>query len=233
GVAAKQLADLRASATTTLELLRGNNINDFLFETSKEFVESSLSVLSDDRAALAMLAALTTQESSNYIYEHSLGVTLYSVMLGRVLGWKSSQNLFKLGLGALLHDIGASTIDQSILCRRESELKKDELHTLRQHPEWGAVMLKQLSAAPPEVLAIALQHHEELHGTGYPKKLDSTAIHPMAKLVGVANQFCELVLPGPASWNLSPLEAFEQMAGSNAYNGDILDALKRLLKGMP
>ncbi len=233
GVAAQQLAGLRASATTTLELLRGKGINDFLFENSKEFVESTLLVLSDDRAALAMLAALTTQESSNYIYEHSLGVTLYSIMLGRVLGWRSSQNLFKLGLGALLHDIGASTIDEKILCKRESDLTRDELKVLHQHCDWGATMLKQLANAPIEVLAIAAQHHEDLQGRGYPGKLDSTRVHPMAKLVGVANHFCELVLPGPASWNLSPQQAFEQMTASNAYNSDVMDALKRLLKGMP
>lgn len=230
--AAAKLKSLCANAQTTLELLRTNQISDFLFETAKDFVTSTISVYGNDRSGLALLQALNTQKSTNFIYEHSLGVSLYSVMLARVLGWQSSINIFKVGLGGLLHDIGLNSVEESLVVRPENTLTIEERKKLQQHCEWGAQIVRQLSNVPPEVVAIILQHHETLSGTGYPAKLTSPKIHPMAKLVAVANRFCELVLDGPASPRMSLDEAYALMCSSNNYDADVLSALRRLIKGL-
>ncbi|MBI3544821.1 MAG: HD domain-containing protein [Deltaproteobacteria bacterium] len=230
---AHQVNLLKNAASGTLSLLKSNGINEFLFEASKDFVQSTISVLADDQNALQLLSAINTQQAQNPLYEHSVGVTLYSIMLARVLGWRSAPNFFKLGMGAMLHDIGFNSMDDKLMAKREFDLTPAERKQREQHAEWGAQILKQLTSVPPEVLAIALQHHEHVSGKGYPKGLKSAQINPMSKIVAVADRFCELVLDGPDSPRLSPESALQQLFDADAYDADVLSALKRLLKNLP
>ena len=64
------------------------------------------------------------------------------------------------------------------------------------HPAYGLQMLEAQSRVPNEVKMIVAQHHEYNDGTGFPKKLRGSAIYDLARIVGIANVFDELVSDG-------------------------------------
>ena len=59
---------------------------------------------------------------SNYVdwlYTHSVDVAIISLMMAAELGY-SDEELFNIGLGTLLHDIGKLLIPKSIIQKPES-----------------------------------------------------------------------------------------------------------------
>ncbi|MEK7691507.1 MAG: HD domain-containing phosphohydrolase, partial [Bdellovibrionota bacterium] len=120
---------------------------------------------------------------SDYLYAHSLGVGVYSVMVGRAMDWVSPTNLNKLALAGMLHDIGLKEIDRNIINRPRLDWNPDEVREFETHPRRGAEALSRVAELSEDVLTVALQHHEDQLGAGYPLRLLRSHIHPMARLV--------------------------------------------------
>jgi HD-GYP domain-containing protein (c-di-GMP phosphodiesterase class II) len=58
---------------------------------------------------------------------------------------------------------------------------------------------------------VAVQMHERLDGSGFPKQQRAPQIHPLARIAGVADTYLSLVSPGPADPGVSPHRAIEQI----------------------
>ena len=74
----------------------------------------------------------------------------------------------KLGLGALLHDVGKTRIPNEIL-KAPRKLTDKEFEIMKSHPRIGNKILRRNSNLGNEVALGALEHHEKLDGSGYPK----------------------------------------------------------------
>ena len=74
----------------------------------------------------------------------------------------------KLGLSALLHDVGKTEIPVSIL-KSPRRLTAEEFKTMRSHPTIGSVIIREKNKIGGKVALGALEHHEKLDGSGYPK----------------------------------------------------------------
>jgi HD-GYP domain-containing protein (c-di-GMP phosphodiesterase class II) len=74
----------------------------------------------------------------------------------------------KMGLGALLHDVGKTEIPSSIL-KAPRRLSHDEFKIMKTHPTIGNHIIRQKNKIGGEVALGALEHHEKLDGSGYPK----------------------------------------------------------------
>jgi HD-GYP domain-containing protein (c-di-GMP phosphodiesterase class II) len=111
-------------------------------------------------------------------------------------------------------------------------MSMDEIKMLETHPTRGAEILSRLSTVPTDVLQIALQHHERDLGTGYPSGVKKGKTHPLARLVGVADEFCYWVIKGPDSPGIPPLEAVERitMLNGNTIDPLFLQALRKIFK---
>jgi HD-GYP domain-containing protein (c-di-GMP phosphodiesterase class II) len=98
------------------------------------------------------------------------------------------------------------------------------------HPQRGVEILKEMSSIPSDVLVVIGQHHENCAGTGYPLRLRRGAIHPMAKLISVASEFCELVIKTPRGPGISPREALVKMESlsANLFDPQFFNALRNL-----
>lgn len=88
-------------------------------------------------------------------------------------------------MGAIIHDIGKIGIPAEILSK-PSRLSAIELQIIRQHPEIGFNILKDVRFPWP-VAEIAHQHHERMDGSGYPQGLKGDAICLEARIVAVAD----------------------------------------------
>jgi HD-GYP domain-containing protein (c-di-GMP phosphodiesterase class II) len=73
----------------------------------------------------------------------------------------------------------------------------EEIQAYETHPFKGMQMLLSLGIVPDDVIAIVYEHHENAIGQGFPRKLRNLKMHPLAKVVAVADEFCNLTLSNP------------------------------------
>lgn len=126
-------------------------------------------------------------QHDNYTYMHSVNVATLSLMTGSLMGL-NRKNLEILGISALMHDLGKILIDQSILNKSE-KLEDHEYEVLKEHATKGYELLKNGYKQSYLPAHVALQHHERIDGSGYPKGLSGNKIHRFAKIVAVADVF--------------------------------------------
>lgn len=89
-----------------------------------------------------------------------------------------------------LHDIGKVGIPDRILLK-PGRFTAEEFEIMKLHTTLGGKML-ETDGDYPVIDAgriIALQHHEKVDGTGYPKGLSGEQIHPYALIVAIADVF--------------------------------------------
>jgi HD-GYP domain-containing protein (c-di-GMP phosphodiesterase class II) len=141
--------------------------------------------LSDHKGALIMLMNMNVL--NNYVYQHSLNVSIYTTMLGMAAGY-SRDELMTLGLGSLLHDIGKTKIRWELL-RKPGPLTPEEYEEVKKHTEFGFKMLKDEPNMPLIAAHCAFQHHERLDGSGYPRGLKGTEIHEYARWIAIADSY--------------------------------------------
>lgn len=225
----KKLSFMRHTAELILENAFVNGVNSESFRESKDFIETSMEMLTEDDKVFTILEILSTH--ADFLYAHSLGVSAFSVMIGKEMGWNSSPTLFKLALGGLFHDIGKKEVAKEILDKPRPLLTQKERSIIESHPTRGKEILESLGNIPSEVVLIAYQHHEDLLGQGFPRGLQKNKIHPMARVVSVANIFCEYTIKSHADMKVktaaAALSTMEQMRG-DAMDKDAFLALKRL-----
>lgn len=131
----------------------------------------------------------------DYTFDHSVDVCILSVLTGITLGYNRLK-LRELGTGALLHDIGKVKVSKGVL-NKPGTLTPDEWQKIRRHPEDGFNILRRHHDIPLLSAHIALQHHERLDGSGYPRRLSGEEIHEYAQLVMIADVFDALTSDRP------------------------------------
>ena len=196
----------------------------------KEFVELSLNVISDDQEAILMLDILNSH--ADFVYAHSLGVSMYGVLVARALGWLSPQTAFKVSIAGLYHDIGKKEIPRAILEKPRFQMTLEERTIYETHPTRGKEILEAIKSVPTEVVEVAYQHHENILGTGFPRKLRKMSIHPMANLIAIVDRFCELAIKSPYSSGMTAAEALSQIGKSgDEFDRQCHQALRKIVMG--
>jgi HD-GYP domain-containing protein (c-di-GMP phosphodiesterase class II) len=149
----------------------------------------------------------------DYTFGHSVNVCVLSLLTGITLSYTRSQ-LFHLGMGAILHDLGKVKVPKAIL-QKPGPLTEEEFTVIRQHPEWGHAMAQALAEVTSPAATILLQHHERYDGTGYPYGLKG--IHHYATICGIADVFDALTADRVYRKAVPVHEAYESIAGSGNY----------------
>ncbi|MBI2606579.1 MAG: HD domain-containing protein, partial [Deltaproteobacteria bacterium] len=86
------------------------------------------------------------------------------------------------------------------------------------HPATGAAVISKIRSIPSDIGQIILHHHENCEGTGYPAGLKKSQIHPVAKLISVADVFCNSIMGAFGDRGTSPKEAIEWMCALRVNN---------------
>ncbi|MCB0414148.1 MAG: response regulator, partial [Bdellovibrionales bacterium] len=183
------------TAEVILEKTFVDGVDKVIFDNAKDFLTTSIDLLAKDDQTFTLLEALNNH--TDYLYAHCLGVSMYSVMIAKKMKWSSTANLFKLAFSGLMHDIGKKEIDPDLLLKSRPELTFKERQMIETHAMRGKLILESLKSAPSEAVAVAFEHHEDILGQGYPRQIGKNEIHPMAKIVHVANEFCNYTIKGP------------------------------------
>ena len=128
----------------------------------------------------------TVEAKDSYTRGHSDRVSEYSYLIGKYLNLPED-DLKKLKLGGLFHDIGKIGIPDSILLKTE-RLTDDEYSEIKNHPAIGAHILSNASMFA-DIIPIVKHHHERYDGNGYPGKLKGEDIPYLARITAVADTF--------------------------------------------
>jgi HD-GYP domain-containing protein (c-di-GMP phosphodiesterase class II) len=160
-----------------------------------------------DRQA-ACYAALVLRRPDPTLHEHGLTVCTLSVMLGQALDY-SREQLGQLGIGGMLHDIGLTRIPQNIV-KRPNTMSPAQKALYDSHPTQGGAILEQSGSFGQAVLAIVKGHHNLTVQTGEKEGL-SAADHAFARLVGIIDQYDELVTGHTGFTPMSSHQALTQL----------------------
>lgn len=153
--------------------------NGRLFRDIKELFIGSLRALTNSIDA-----------KDQYTRGHSERVAFVSRWIAERLAEEEpleQEQIHRIYLAGLLHDIGKMGIDDSVL-RKWGKLTEQEMSDIRKHPSIGAGILneiKQMHGIVPGVLC----HHERIDGKGYPDGLTGEKIPLLGKIIGLADSF--------------------------------------------
>jgi putative nucleotidyltransferase with HDIG domain len=153
----------------------------------EEYIERLKEAAEENRelfiGSIRMLAA-AIDEKDPYTRGHSGRVAKYSMLIGQELGL-SSEELDKLRISALLHDVGKIGVEDRVL-KKPGSLTPEEFDLMKQHTVKGANIMRPVSQLKEMLPGIEL-HHEHMDGRGYPYGLQGQQIPLMARIIGVAD----------------------------------------------
>ncbi|MDP2955638.1 MAG: HD domain-containing protein [Longimicrobiales bacterium] len=138
---------------------------------------------------------------SRWTAGHSERVTEVSLQLARRLGLPAG-DMDVLHRGGLLHDVGKIGVPAHILDSPD-RLDLAGWALVRDHPIIGGRILEPIRAFAP-ALPIVRQHHERWDGQGYPNGLSKDEIHPLARVLAVADTYDAMASPRPYRDALAP-----------------------------
>jgi HD-GYP domain-containing protein (c-di-GMP phosphodiesterase class II) len=135
--------------------------------------------------SIRMLAA-AIDEKDPYTRGHSGRVAKYSIIIGEYMNL-DSEELDRLRISALLHDVGKIGVDDRVL-KKPGKLTDEEFDLMKQHPTKGANIMRPVAQLKDMLPGIEL-HHERMDGAGYPHGLMGDQIPMMARIIAVADTF--------------------------------------------
>lgn len=142
-----------------------------------------------------------------YTKGHSTSVSRYSEALARAINLPEDE-VQKIKLGALLHDVGKIGIPENVL-KKPDKLSDEEWQIMKQHPVIGAEKVLAPNEALRELIPMVKYHHEHIDGTGYPEQLKGDEIPLAAKIIAVADTYHALISDRPYRKGMSVERACE------------------------
>lgn len=186
------------------------------FESVAQFEESLIALL------------VKINEKDHYTYKHSGSVLKYSLCLYDAMESQMehvSRN--DMAVAALFHDVGKCFIPVEILQKPEA-LEPSETRYIFRHPiDSGRMLRAEFGDAVAET---AMNHHERLDGSGYPKGLMAEDIGLPARVIAVADAFDAMTTFRGYNKVKSFEEAAEELAGlCDQFDCTVTEKLRQLV----
>lgn len=138
------------------------------------------------RIILLRMISMAEQRDPKETGAHVNRVASYSVELYE--RWAAKRNIDKdeieknrdvLRMAAMLHDVGKISISDLIL-KKPARFSEEEYEIMKSHTYMGAKLFKDKQSDFDEVASlVALTHHENWDGTGYPGNIDPETAMPI------------------------------------------------------
>ncbi len=178
--------------------------------------------------SIRMLAA-AIDEKDPYTRGHSGRVAKYSLIIGSELGL-SVEELDRLRISALLHDVGKIGVDDRVL-KKPSSLTPEEFELMKQHPTKGANIMRPVPQLKEMLPGIEL-HHESVDGRGYPYGLQGSQIPLMARIIAVADTLDAITTNRPYQSAMEldyALKRIRELTGTR-FDPLVVDALEAAIR---
>jgi putative nucleotidyltransferase with HDIG domain len=178
--------------------------------------------------SIRMLAA-AIDEKDPYTRGHSGRVAKYSILIAQQLGLQSEE-LEKIRISALLHDVGKIGVDDRVL-KKPGALTAEEYELMKQHPSKGANIMRPVAQLKEMLPGIEL-HHEHVDGGGYPHGLQGDEIPLMARIISVADTLDAMTTNRPYQSAMDLEFAINRIhsLANTKFDAAVVDALQRAVK---
>lgn len=227
------MKDVRKKVHESVQLIveMTKNSQKIDYDRTKKVVDVFLHDLLNELNILLNLIEI--RSIASYLYSHAINVCGLSLFLASSMNFSEGE-LRKVGLAALLHDIGMTRISENIY-NKPSALTADEINIIRRHPIYSAQILKSSPGFDEEIALIVYQHHERYDGKGYPKGVAGDDIHPYAQIISVADAFESITNPRPYRQKKSAYEAEREIIANSGkqFNPKIVRKFIKLMAVYP
>ncbi|MCX7927416.1 MAG: HD domain-containing protein [Candidatus Omnitrophica bacterium] len=203
------------------------------FQANAQFKEECFSFIDEQLTYLnTAVEELIHQANSDYpvdetwLASHAAAVSVIALEIAKGLEY-NRQKLMELAACVFFHDIGMLKILDIV--QKQSQLSKEELAQIRQHPIMGTSLLGTMNLGLFSCIGeVILQEHERIDGSGYPQGLKQDTINEYAKILGLADIYEALTHNRPYRRRITPPKAINLILN----NKHLFDAkvLKKLLE---
>lgn len=163
-----------------------------------------------------MVAAIEARDP--YTSGHSQRVAHAAKLIARAVGLGARQ-VERIGIAALLHDVGKIHEVYAPILRKEGRLTEDERRVMETHPIKSAELVENVSQLR-DVVSPIRHHHENWDGSGYPDRLAGSQIPLAARIIMIADTIDAMTTDRPYRRALTP---FEVAAELQAHRGRQFD----------
>jgi len=174
----------------------GSSFNQMTDQVENYIQDLQRSVEANHELFLGTVKALSAAIDGKdpYTRGHSERVSRFSIATAEGLGLEADE-IEKIRISALLHDVGKISIDDRIL-KKPAALDDQEFEIMKTHPQKGFKIMSQIPAMS-EFLPGMYMHHEMINGQGYPQGLKGDEIPMQARIVSVADTFDAMTTERP------------------------------------
>ena len=137
----------------------------------------------------------------------------------------------RVGLAALLHDIGMTCLPESL--GEQQSLMADERLVVETHTTLGARLLLERGGAGLALAAtVAYEHHLRVDAGGYPSRHFRIAPHWVSSLVAAASGFVALRSPRPfrPAWSAERTVRYLEEGAGTEFNADSARLIATLVR---
>ena len=176
----------------------------------------------------AVYDLLSLRTHDYYTYTHSVNVAALSVGLAIASGLDRGRTE-KLGIGAMLHDIGKSAIPHEIL-NKPGRLTDEEFAIMKTHVIESERLLRPQKEIPEESFVALLQHHERLTGRGYPFGVSGRQVQLFGRITAIADCYDAMTTQRVYKPAFTPFHALSIMVNEReSYDPELLAAFIKML----
>lgn len=168
------------------------------------------------------------EAKDKYTEGHSRRVAMYTVMLAEELGF-SPEDVDKMEVSAILHDIGKIAVDSKIL-QKDGKLSEEEYEAIKHHAMNGLQIIGGINFDERIKEGVAY-HHIRYDLKGYPQDHNLTQQPKFAAVIAVADAFDAMTSKRSYNTERKPDEALAELirnAGSH-FDPEVVEAMERLM----
>lgn len=185
--------------------------------------------LKDSFLTAVYTLAETIEKRDPYTGGHTKRVMEYSLAIGEVFGL-SDQEMERLKLAAVLHDVGKIGVRDNILLK-EGKLDDGEFNEMKRHTVYGEEVLKYIKYFKDIIPGVKF-HHERYDGSGYPEGLIGEQIDVIARIIAVGDAFDAMTSDRPYRKALSKDAACTEIEKNIGSQFDP-EVVRAFLKAIP
>lgn len=204
---------------------KGSSYNIKSIESIKQIVDEMMHIIYENPSTLYCMTELMGTDM--YTYNHSAEVAALSMLVAKSMKMNDTF-IQKIGVGAILHDVGKMSVPAEIL-NKVDPLDEVESKLMKDHPQMGYDLLKDNDYISPISRQIVLLHHEKLNGSGYPFMMSGEQIPIHVRIVTLCDIFNAISSNRAYKRRMNADEALELIRAEAIYELD-RDIYYHLLK---
>jgi hypothetical protein len=203
------------------------------FARDRQARMQAMSELSTAYRGTALLLGELVEEDDAYTGSHSRDVVELCKSVGPMMRLDEDQ-LRRLELAALLHDVGKIHIPKSII-NKPGKLTPEERAVIETHTVEGEKMLRNVGGLLGEVGGIVRSCHERYDGHGYPDKLAGQTIPIEARIICCCDAFNAMTTDRPYRKALPVEVALEELRANRGtqFDSQVVECLLGLYDHRP